>query len=235
MSTKIRLSTLAEIKVLSLETLRRFTSGTGVGKAPSGIGASLVDEIKRKLDTTDPSKRINISAEVFKTVGIARQVRIDEQYGTQNYYGIGSPYRPRIVPNNFSVSVTCERLQLDKRNLYDFMTSPEYFYSYGMQRLTGIIDAVYYTYMFIRSKESDAGPSAYDIYALMPVSATKAVTNGDVMISHNLQLTGFKVNTGDTGLSGFLKEALEDSITQDYLGRTPDRPEDVQDAEDVSL
>lgn len=181
MASNIRLSTLAEIKVLSLESLIQGTQDT----VESIIEGNLSEQLQ------------NISADpqsLFTTVGIARQIRIDEDYGTQNIYAIGEPTRPRIVPNNFTANVTCERIQLDKRNLYDFMSTPEYFYSSTMQELTGRIDGFYYTYMFIRNKEdSNALPS--DIYALMPRTSTQTVTNGDVMVSHNVQLTGFKISS----------------------------------------
>lgn len=181
MASNIRLSTLAEIKVLSLESLQETVS-TEFGDVQAILDGDFASFLG---NLTDPGN-------LFKTVGIARQVRIDEDYGTQNIYAIGEPTKPRIVPNNFTASVTCERIQLDKRNLYDFMSSPEYFYSPTIQAFTGRNDAFYYTYMFIKNKE-DPQKLPSDIYALMPRTSTQTITNGDVMVSHNVQLTGFKL------------------------------------------
>jgi hypothetical protein len=228
-SSQIRLSTLAEIKVLSIETVRGQgnTTTSGASSGLTEFKAKLGDATKNKITRNDITKIESL----FKTVGIARQIRIDEQYNTQNIYAVGSPTRPRIVPGNMSVGVTCERLQLDKRNLYDFMATPEYFYSPDAQRITGILDAVYYTYMFVRSKEPKTGTTGHpafehDIYALMPVSSSRTITNGDVMVSHNVQLTGFKLNNGDNTLQSLL-DTLTDDITEDFVipPATPIPPE----------
>jgi hypothetical protein len=181
MSINVRLSTLAELKVLSVQTLLESSSN------PQALINTLA---------ANPANSLNYAIDsLFKTVGIARTIRVDEEYGTQNLYAIGEPTRPRIVPNNMSVTVSCERIQLDKRSLYNYMLSPEYFYSRGMQSVTGALDMFYYTYMFIRSKEDSVGVASYDVYAVMPRTSSKNVTNGDVMISHNVQMTGFKVSS----------------------------------------
>jgi hypothetical protein len=226
-SSQVRLSTLAEIRVLSFESYRNFDN-TG---APRGVTSILssIDAFKQAVSNNNIKLDANkIVQQFFKTVGIARQIRIDEQYNTQNLYAIGSPTRPRIVPGNMSVSVTCERIQLDKRNLYDFMSTPEYFYAPQIQRATGILDAFYYTYVFVKNKEPGQGriyePAArYDIYAVMPVSSSKTVTNGDVMISHNVQLTGFKVNVGDSSLRALLSSVTDD-ITETLSNSTTYEP-----------
>lgn len=199
MASNIRLSTLAEIKVLSIESLIQ-TVGGEFSAVIEGDFTSFLGNL------SDPN-------DLFKTVGIARQIRIDEDYGTQNIYAIGEPTKPRIVPNNFTANVTCERIQLDKRNLYDFMASPEYFYSPSLQRITGRNDAFYYTYMFVKNKE-DPNRLPSDIYALMPRTSTQTVTNGDVMVSHNVQLTGFKLTSKFEVFNFVAESALE------VLGRT---------------
>lgn len=196
----IRLSTLAEIKVLSLETLLNFgdtpnqqqSDGTSTPVGEASFEES-VERLKQLISNDDASLNRPLQPSNFKTVGIARQIRLDEDYGTQNIYGIGAPTRPRIVPNNFTANVTCDRIQLDRRSLYDFMASPEYFYAREAQSQTGILDGLYYTYLFVRSKE-DTADSSQEIYALMPRTSSKTITNGDVMISNNVQLTGFKID-----------------------------------------
>lgn len=219
-----RLSTLAEIKVLSLETLKNFVDGEGEGQVGS-LDDALEDMANQISSNNITLNKDRVYSSPFKTVGIARQIRVDEDYGTQNLYAIGSPTRPRIIPNNFTATVTCERIQLDRRNLYDFMSTPEYFYSPAAQTKTGILDAVYYTYLFVKNKEETiVGNGIYDIYALMPRTSTKSVSNGDVMISHNVTLTGFKVNYGENSLSAYLSSVADD-ITEEITIEPPSENE----------
>lgn len=192
----IRLSTLAEVKILSLASYLYASK-----PARDVTGSVTLSEIEDKLDELRETLRLGHaglqgksrmdSTSPFTTVGLARQVRIDEDFGTQNVYGIGSPTRPRIVPNNYSVSVTVDRLQLDTRNLAHYMTMPNYWYSDDVQRKIGIDDFLLYTYLFVRSKE-DTSANAHDIYALLPRSASTTQSSGDVMVVHNVSLTGFK-------------------------------------------
>lgn len=205
-ANQVRLSTLAEIRVLSYETFRNFSGEANI---------SVSKYVEKLSGDNINAKEIGELSKYFKTVGIARQVRIDEDYGTQPIYGIGAPTRPRMVPNNFSVNVTCDRIQLDKRHLYDFMSSPEYFYSGAVQAKTGILDEFYYTYLFIRDKEPSSsgeykGIGSYDIYALMPRTSGKVISNGDVMISNSVQLSGFKVNYGNGELQNYLGSIQND-------------------------
>lgn len=220
---QVRLSTLAEIKVLSIQTLLNFgddpneQQSTGFN-SPSGSASftEQLNRLKQLISDDDISLDRDLQPSNFKTVGIARQVRVDEDYGTQNIYGIGSPTRPRIVPNNFTANVTADRLQLDRRSLYDFMATPEYFYSREVQRQTGVLDGLYYTYMFIRSKE-DVADATHEIYALMPRTSSKTITNGDVMVSNNVQLTGFKIGY-HTPLRSLLFGEIDDITSPTFLG-----------------
>jgi hypothetical protein len=217
-NSSVRLSTLAEIKVLSLQSILNFSNNPSAAQitdipVASNDALSRVAVLRNLISTNSINLDIPLESvlNAFKTVGIARQIRIDEDYQTQNMYGIGSPTRPRIVPGNFTANVSCDRIQLDRRGLYDFMSTPEYFYSREMQRVTGILDGIYYTYMFVKSKEDFAGRQ-YDIYALMPRSSSLTITNSDVMVSNNVQLTGFKVSYQDT-LSSLLFGDSQDDIT----------------------
>lgn len=192
-----RLSTLAEVKVLSIESLL----GGSVRNVGDVIGTNLTDNVNFSLASLD----------AFKTVGIARTLNITEEYGTQNLYAIGEPTRPRIVPNNYQVTITAERLQLDRKNLYNYLATPEYFYSRGVQNLTGAFDVFYYSYIFVRSKEDETPTrSNTEIYAVMPRTSTKNITNSDVMIAHNVQMTGFKVNSPISFIN-LLAGVLQDS------------------------
>jgi len=176
----VRLSTLAEIKAFSVTTLAQTNE--------SDVLSVLRDGTFPNTDGADP---LSDFGGLFKTVGLARSVRITEDFGTQNYYGIGSPTRPRIVPNNFSVTANVERIQLDTRDLNDYFASPEYWYSNQIQAEVGVDDYKLYSYFLIKSKE-ESEPD--EIYALMPRSSQKAVTSQNVMIANTVDLTGFKTN-----------------------------------------
>lgn len=208
----VRLSTLAEIKVLSLSTLLYAnTQSQNVDLSSinfTDIEAKLT-ELRDAFKNNDAALKAGAS-DLFTTVGLARQLRIDEDYGTQNIYGIGAPTRPRIVPNNYSVNVTADRLQLDTRNLAHYMTTPEYWYSHDVQRNIGINDYLLYTYLFVKSKEDPQGKS-YDIYALMPRNSSATYSSGDVMVVNNVSLTGFKYSYESAVFDSL--EFLADSFT----------------------
>lgn len=178
---EIRSSTVGEVRTLSLASLydrmadpakaKLFLESLQAGRADALVALS----------------------KAFVPVGLAKQVRIDEDWGTQAIYGIGDPTRPTLIPGNYSVSASIERLQLDGRNNFSYVTSPDYWYSKYTQRLLGNTDWGMYTYLYIHDREH--GPSSFnkvEIYALLPRSASKAISSGDVMVVHNVQMIGFK-------------------------------------------
>jgi len=177
----VRLSTLAEIKAFSITTLAQSTENAN----------DVLSALDSFPDTFDEGLDPLAGFDLFKTVGLARSVRITEDFGTQNYYGIGSPTRPRIVPNNMSVTANVERLQLDTHDLNNYLASPEYWYSNQVQAEVGVDDYKLYSYFFIKSKEEE---DPDEIYALMPRSAQRAVTSQNVMIVNTVDLIGFKTN-----------------------------------------
>lgn len=192
----VRLSTLAEIKVLSLATLLYDQAGTASQVNSSNVLESL-NNLRDRLGDPATLQSIKNADQVdglplFQTVGIARSLRIDEDFGTQNIYAIGAPTRPRIVPNNYSVNVTIERIQLDTRDLNHYLTSPNYWYADLVQRVIGVSDILLYTFLFVKSKEVRVDSMRGDIYAVMPRGAQRAITSGDVMIAHNVSMVGFK-------------------------------------------
>lgn len=204
----VRLSTLAEIKVLSLST---FLRDEGVA-FDSGSANNILEALKTlKTRLQGAGLQSQRNSELFKTVGIARNIRIDENYGTQNIYGIGAPTRPRIVPNNYDVTVTAERLQLDRRDLRHFFAHPEYWYADDVQRDVGIDDITLYTYFFVRSKEDD-GATRTDIFALMPRTSSKTFSSGDVMVANNVSLVGFKYSYEQAFFD--VSNLIRDTITQ---------------------
>lgn len=191
----IRTSPLAEIKVLSLASLLYMSRNANTidGRYPANISQiqEKLTELRTALSNGSKLGPALSNDDLFKTVGLARQLRIDEDYGTQNIYGIGAPTRPRMVPNNYSVSVTADRLQLDTRDLSHYLTMPEYWYADEVQRTIGIDDILLYTFLFVRSKE-DGSADRQDIYALMPRNSSATYSSGDVMVVNNVSLTGFK-------------------------------------------
>lgn len=219
----IRLSTLAEIKVLSLSA---YLTDMGLDYKSKSLQDILtrMEEFRTRLVEGDVGAiqalrtgRYESGLPIFKTVGLARNVRIDEDYGTQNIYAIGSPNRPRIVPNNMSVNVTAERLQLDTKDLNHHLTSPEFWYADDIQKAVGIDDFLLYTFFSIRSKEETGVRT--DIYALMPRSSSKAITSGDVMVAHNVSLTGFKYSYEQAWLDS--QNLIDESVTGDANPGSP--------------
>jgi len=188
----VRLSTLAEIKAFSL---------SGYLKVQEGLNSvddilDAVDDFSQLLDGTSGDLEGVISAiNPFKTVGLARSVRITEDFGTTNQYAIGAPTRPRIVPNNYQVNASIERIQLDTKDLYDYFSSPEYWYSNDVQSKIGVDDYKFYSYFFINDKEK--GLEFPEVYALMPRTSSKAINSGSVMIAHNVEMVGFKYSYDD--------------------------------------
>lgn len=211
-----RFSTLAEVRVLSLASLLYASRSADSITGNETTAAEVEKQLKelRKALGQGPGVLQSKNSTIFKTVGLARQVRIDEDYGTQNIYGIGAPTRPRIIPNNFSANVTVDRLQLDTRNLSHYIATPEYWYSTDVQRQIGIDDYLLYTYFFVRSKE-DVGKTGvrYDIYALMPRSASVTQSSSDVMVVHNVSLTGFKYSYEEFYFDS--SNLINDSLTWD--------------------
>lgn len=190
----VRISTLAEIKVLSLATeIYKLKNTTSEIDRDTVIQA--IENFRNSMEATPSlmqSTKNSTDANgnpLFKTIGIARNIRIDEDFGTTNIYGIGAPTRPAIVPNNHSVNLSIERLTLDTRDLNHYLTSPNYWYSDTVQKYVGVDDRLLYTYLFIRSKENNAFKT--DIYAVMPRTAQKTVSSGDVMIVDNVSCVGF--------------------------------------------
>jgi hypothetical protein len=215
----IRLSTLAEIRVLSLSNI--LTAKGKQGNASISDITAALTQLKDKLGspgTLQSLKNETGGDAIFRTVGIARSIRISEDYGTQNYYGIGAPTRPRIVPNNQSVSAEIQRIQLDTRDLNHYVSRPEYWYADGVQKQIGIEDVLLYTFLFIRSKE-DVGRVRHDIYALMPRSSNKTISNGDVMIAHDVSMVGFKYSYEDAYFD--VSNIINETITADVSTGAP--------------
>lgn len=194
----IRSSVLAEVKVLSAAALKeRVQSGKLASWYAKGASAPTADVLHEFY-------------KCFVPIGLAKNIRIEEDWGTTPVYGLGGPTRPVLVPNNYSVSMTIERLQLDRRNGFDYITSPDYWYSTDFQRKIGLNDWLIYSYVTVMDRESNnkIGP---EIYAVLPRSSQQTIGSQDVMVTHNVQLTGFKYRYVD-----LLGEITDKSGILDY-------------------
>lgn len=208
MATSIRTSPLAQIRVLSLSSLffgpgkgvRDLTAQVQVGDMEESVSL-MTREVKRNLFGR------NNRDSLFSTIGLARNIRTDENYGTQLVYGIGQPTRPMPVPNNYSVAMSIERIKLDARNLSHYVTDPSWFYSPIVHRLIGVNDWLLYTYIYARTQEEmDNGVFPDKIYAVMPTSNTESVTSSSPVISDSYNFIGYSVTFPE--LAESLVEAL---------------------------
>lgn len=213
----VRITTLAEIQVLSMATLKKF-------------GNKDRDEAVKTMREFVPTNGDGLS-KLFQTVGIAREVRINEDWGTQPVYGIGAPTRPMMVPNNYQVSASIQRLQLDTRDGWHYIFSPDYWYSTDVQEKFGMDDYLYYTYLVIRDKSNPKDRPLLDtpVYALMPRSSSKSVSSGDVMMVHGVELVGFKQTYRD--ILGLMtdRNILTYSRTHDSTDKSKDEFGQIHD------
>jgi len=129
---------------------------------------------------------------LFVDVGLARSLRIDEDWGTTTLPAIGNATRPAIVPNNYTANVSIERLFMDGRSVFSYVTSPDYWYSTHTHRVVGNRDWLLYTYLVVDSKENAPGTTNKEIYAVMPKSSSVNYASSDVIIAHSVQMVGFK-------------------------------------------
>lgn len=179
-----RLTTLVEVQALSIASLVKFSGGS-------------IDDAIAKIKNQrimDPSK--DTLKSMFKTIGTATNVRVNEQWGTQPIYGVGAPTRPILIPGNYQMSLSIEKLQLDRKNAFSFFTSPDYWYSTDMQTKIGQDDFLLYTYLVARDKEKP-GLLNSEIYAVLPSSSSQAYSAGDSTIVNNIDCVGFKMTYVD--------------------------------------
>lgn len=213
-----RTAPLATIKTLSVSSLIDRQSD------PNGF-KTFVDKFKNgdgsELDS------------LFVDVGLARSLRIDEDWGTTTLPAIGNATRPALVPNNYTANISIERLFMDGRSAFSYITSPDYWYSSHTHRVVGNRDWLLYTYLVVDSKEKrgSQGLKNREIYAVMPKSSSVNYASSDVIIAHSVQMVGFKFTYID--LINLLKQdggglldrgrtavgSKADATVQDKLGR----------------
>jgi hypothetical protein len=197
MNSVPRFSPNAKIKVLSLasvinngnltlDNLKNYFTYDGFYLNQQGGttgGSGLLDILKQR----------NFS--LFKTVGLAQNITIEENFNTTAVYGVGNPTQPKLVPGNYGVNITIGKLNIDGRDTDSFITSSEYWYSSAVQRLTGAYGYAYYTYLAIKDtgKGSQERAKGVSIYAAMPVNNRKEINAQNPNIMSNVSMIGFKI------------------------------------------
>lgn len=221
----IRTSVLAEIKVLSLAGLASWANENNTSLSnKDAIGGGKPANAKEALakfraaGAESPNDPVTKMKNLFRTVGLATSLQIDENYGTTAIHGIGGPTRPKVIPGNYQATISIEKIQLDRRDNFSYITSPEYWYSVSTQRKLGVDnDWALYSYICLWDREQKIDNLMdQEIYCMMPQSARKGITTQDTMISHNVSMIGFKYRYED--VLELLWDASRDSIL-DY-GRT---------------
>jgi len=196
-------------------------------------GAEALDIIRRVADiftNNAPWQTLNdailgtVEGLLFKTIGLAENVTIDETYNTRPFWGIGEPANPIIVPNNYSASISISRLTLDTLSIREFTTMPDYWYNPGIQNFihrtlgptTGreFLDYPFYTFLYFSSIERMTNGSLVDnvlrpftyreLYVFMPSDYSTRVTSGDTIIVTDVRGTGKLLN-----LREFIKDLAE--------------------------
>jgi hypothetical protein len=206
----IRFSPYAVLKTLSFSGL---LSALDAG--------SLSDAISRILSFLDNPTGIfpNINTggdiwneTVFKSIGLAENVSIDETYNSRPVWGIGEPANPIVIPNNYSASISISRLTLDTLSIKEFTTLPDFWYAPRIQariesffstvpNSRDILEYPFYTFLFVssieeRTKYASSPISALNalfnrnFYAFMPSEYSQRITSGDSIIITDVRGTG---------------------------------------------
>jgi hypothetical protein len=209
----IRFSPYAVLKTLSINTLMRELNANSFVEA--------LDQLLSFLDNPNALFQKFASSrvwenELFKPIGLAENVSIDESYNARPVWGIGEPTNPIVVPNNYSVSISISRLTLDTLSVREFNTLPDYWYAPRVQArvenfLSGVpngrdvLDYPFYTFLFISSiEEKSKYPSSplnvldelinRRFYSFMPSEYSQRITSGDSIIITDVRGTGKLLN-----------------------------------------
>lgn len=172
-----RTAPLARVKTLSIASLMARQNDP---KGFSNFIAGLKDLNPASID------------KLFVDVGLARSLRIDEDWGTTPLHQIGAPTRPALIPGNYSANVSIERLLLDGRSVFSYITSPDYWYSKHTHRGIGNRDWLLYTYLVVDSKDESIPRENREIFAVMPKSSSVSYSSSEVIMAHSVQMVGYK-------------------------------------------
>jgi len=210
-----RFSPYAIIKTLSFNTLLQ------AGQSPADLGLALLNILNSSNNIWGA---LEGNFDLFKPIGIANNVSIDESYNSRPIWGIGEPTNPIVVPNNYSATISISRMTLDTLSVRDFTTLPDYWYVPTLQRrveeilgpVTGrdFVDYPFYTFISITSVEKpDVGFSDIiqpflnrSLYVFMPSEYSTRISGDDTIIMTDVRGTGKLVNL--RGLIETLANAL---------------------------
>ncbi len=198
-----RFSPYAIVKTISFNTLLQS-------------GQSLLDAANALLNILNNSNDIvgalTNNFPLFKSIGIADNVSIDESYNSRPIWGIGEPANPIVIPNNYSASISISRMTLDTLSIRDFTTMPDYWYIPTLQRrieeilgpitARDFLDYPFYTFLSITSVERpDIGVNNVlnhvlnrNLYVFMPSDYSTRISANDTIIMTDVRGTGKLVN-----------------------------------------
>jgi hypothetical protein len=210
----IRFSPYAVVKTLSINNLMKALDANSFTEALSSLlsmlneATSVFHNIVTKGDVWNET--------VFKSIGLAENISIDESYNARPVWGIGEPTNPIVVPNNYSASISISRLTLDTLSIKDFTTLPDYWYAPRVQaKVEGFLSSVpngrdvldypFYTFLFISSIEERSKYPSNPLnildellnrrfYSFMPSEYSQRITSGDSIIITDVRGTGKLLN-----------------------------------------
>lgn len=194
-----RFSPYAIIKTISFNTLLQ------PGQSVIDLGMALLDILR---NANDLWSALTSNLPLFKSIGIADNVSIDDNYNSRPVWGIGEPANPIVIPNNYSASISISRMTLDTLSIRDFTTLPDYWYVPTLQRkvqeilgpVTGrdFLDYPFYTFLQITSVEDpDISLEGIhkilinrNLYVFMPSDYSTRITGTDTIIMTDVRGTG---------------------------------------------
>lgn len=196
---EIRFSPYAIIKTISFNSLMESQGIDGLSGA-----------LQRVLDIvqSDPLQALSGNTALFKNIGLAENVSVDEEYRAEPVWGIGEPANPIVVPNNYAATISISRITLDTLSVRDFTTLPDYWYVSGIHErihnalgpagLSKFLDYPFYTFLWLHSVEAKPGLVRSNlewilerpVYLFMPSSYSRRITSGDSIIVTDVRGTG---------------------------------------------
>lgn len=176
-----RWSPYARVKMLSIATLARDGTDEGQTEIDAFLAAfqQLTDEVSAAAPGAAQAAYFKkLFESVFRDVGIAERVGIDEDYGSRSVFGIGQPTEPALIPNNMTVRVNISRLTADARSIADYALKPSFWYDPALQRsaINSVIgdlgsgaesinsDMVFHTYLAVSDIERGGALSNISSY-----------------------------------------------------------------------
>jgi hypothetical protein len=223
----IRFSPYAVLKTLSLNGLMEALNVNSISDALSKLLSFLNNPNSLLSSFANNGDLWNET--IFKSIGLAENVSIDESYNARPVWGIGEPTNPIVVPNNYSVSISISRLTLDTLSIKDFTTLPDYWYAPRVQAKIesflsnvpngrDVLDYPFYTFLFVSSIEERSRYTSNPLnilnelmnrrfYSFMPSEYSQRITSGDSIIITDVRGTGKLLN-----LRGLISE-LSGSIS----------------------